>query len=44
MDLDLTRSILLPIKMQHLDLIKSMSCSKVRKYSARVNDALSTTE
>ena len=42
--LDLARSILFPTNIQQRDLNKSMSCKRVRKYSARVNEALSTTE
>ena len=41
---DLAKSILLPIRMQHLDFNKSKSCNNVKKYSALVNEALSTTE
>lgn len=43
MALDLARSILFPTKIQLRDLNKSMSCKRVRKYSARVKEALSTT-
>lgn len=41
---DRARSILLPTKMQQRERSKSMSWSKLKKYSARVNEALSTTE
>lgn len=42
--LDLAKSILLPTRIQQRDRSKSKSCRRLRKYSARVNEALSTTE
>lgn len=41
---DLAKSILFPTRIQQRDLSKSMSWRRLKKYSARVNEALSTTE